>query len=306
MSCNIVEYLGQSVEQDAHQVQRHYISKDNKLTLSCPFRFGACDKALKGLKPICSVRDGDGTLWITCEHRLCSTTKNQRHAFTGNQIKDAPLIQYQKNILAEIATEIYGSGVNIGDIKVKREVSVPVEGGNDYKADFVMLNQGTQNAFNVILEMQGGGETTNTGQITERVNVWENDPSMYNSDLATNVSKAGTLVTNAWRRQQEQFLVKGNVVTQTGGRIVFAVGTLLFDYIYSRIARANLRQLQNHGWTLALISFRENGLNPDNSVRLEIDHSRKLYTNYNTFVRTLTDQGAPCPELFDGPFIDIN
>lgn len=306
MSCSIVEYLGQSIEQNAHQVQRHYISKGNKLTLSCPFRYGACDKALKGYKPICSVRDGDGNLWITCEHRLCSTTKSQRHSSTGKKINNAPLIPYQKSILAEIATEIYGAGITIGDVKVKREVAVPVEGGNTYKADFVMINKGTQNAFNVILEMQGGGETTNTGHITEHVKDWELDHSLYNSDLASSISKAGTLVTNAWRRQQEQFLVKGNVVTQTGGRIVFAVGTLLYDYIHGRIERANLRQLQDHGWTLALISFRENGLKPDNSVQLEIDHSRKLYTNYNTFVRTLTDQGAPCPELFDGPFLDIN
>ena len=305
MSCSIVEYLGKSVEQNTHQVERHYISKDNKLTMSCPFRYGACDKAMKGYKPICSVRDGRGDLWITCEHRLCSTTKNQRHSLTGEIIKDSPLIPYQKNILTEIATEIYGAGVTIDNVKVKREVPVPVEGGSDYKADFVMVNHSSQNAFNIILEMQGGGETTNTGIITQHVTDWEQNQSMYNSDLAINISKAGTLVTNAWRRQQEQFLVKGNVVTQTGGRIVFAVGTLLYDYIYGRIERANLRALQDHGWTLALIAFRENGLNPDLSVKLEIDHERKLYTNYSTFVRTLTDQGAPCPELFYGPYIDI-
>lgn len=306
MSCSIVEYLGKSVEQNTHQAQRHYISKDNKLILSCPFRHGACDKAMKGYKPICSVRDGEGRLWITCEHRLCSTTKNQRHSRTGEIIKDSPLITYQQNILTEIATEIYGAGVNIDDVKVKREVPVPVEGGNDYKADFVMVNHSSQDAFNIILEMQGGGETTNTGHITQRVTDWELDQSWYNSDLANKISKAGTLVTNAWRRQQEQFLVKGNVVTQTGGRIVFAVGTLLYDYIHGRIERANLRELQDHGWTVALIAFRENGLNPDLSVKLEIDHERKLYTNYNTFVRTLTDQGAPCPALFNGPYIDIN
>ena len=224
---------------------------------------------------------------------------------TGEKIEDAPLIQYQRDILVEIATEIYGADVNIGDVSVKREVPVPVEGGSDYKADFVMLNQ-APNSFNAIVEMQGGGETTNTGQITSHVNSWELDQMMVNSDLASNVSKAGTLVTNAWRRQQEQFLVKGNVVTNTGGRMVFAVGTLLFDYINRKIDYAGLRDLEGQGWTLALIAFCENGRNPDHSVRLEIDHGRKLYTNYGSFVRALTDQGEACPALFEGPSLGID
>ena len=57
--------------------------------------------------------------------------------------------------------------------------------------------------------------------------------------------------------QQEQFLVKGNVVDQTTGKIVFVVGRPLFDYLYKRIRNANLRDLRQHNWTLCLLPIKE-------------------------------------------------
>jgi hypothetical protein len=154
--------------------------------------------------------------------------------------------------------------------------------------------------------MQGGGETTGTGKLTKHVASWAESKSPTNANLRESVSGVGTLETNAWRRQQEQFLVKGNVSTQTGGRIVFAVGTLFYEYMHKKISRGNYRDLKGLGWTLAIIAFKEGAQTSLNlPVPLTIDHDRTLYTNFNTFIRVLTDQGGPYPELFDGDFISI-
>ena len=169
-----------------------------------------------------------------------------------------------------------------------------------------MVDKTNKTGVNFILEMQGGGETTNTGKITSHIEQWSEDQSPSNELLRKPISKAGTLETNAWRRQQEQFLVKGNVATQTGGRIVFAVGSLIFDYIHGRItSSASLRDLKGLGWSLALLSIKDEVSQDNLHIDFKIDESRTIYTNYNTFVRTLTDQGAPAPELFQGEFMDI-
>ena len=41
-------------------------------------------------------------------------------------------------------------------------------------------------------------------------------------------------------------------------------------------------------------------------IPLIIDDSKTLFTNYSTFVRFLTDQGAPRPELFEGSFLRLD
>lgn len=305
MTLSVAEYLGINTFQDITQIRPIKDVKNVKPEKQCPFKFGHCDKLTKGNQPVCSVRKQDGTYWIACEHRLCATVKSQRDLTKNTVVSNAPLVGYQKNILQQIAKEIYGEEVNLEQIGIRREEPVPVEGGNTYKADFVMVDLSNKAGINFILEMQGGGETTNTGKITSHIEKWAALESPSNAFLRKQIPGAGTLETNAWRRQQEQFLVKGNVVTQTGGRIVFVVGSLIFDYIYERISRANLRDLKGLGWTLALITIKDKPSSNHEKIELEIDHERVIYTNYNTFVRTLTDQGAPRPELFQGEFSKI-
>lgn len=305
MTVRIAEYLGVNTFQDTKQILPIKNVKATKPVRQCPFKYGHCDKLTKGNQPVCSVRKIDNTHWITCEHRLCATVKSQRDISTNSIVRNAPLVDHQKRILQRISAEIYGDDVNFSNIGIRREEPVPVEGGNTYKADFVMVDKNNKAGVNFILEMQGGGETTNTGKITSHIEQWCEAKSPSNELLREPIPSAGTLETNAWRRQQEQFLVKGNVVTQTGGRIVFAVGSLIFDYIYDRISRSNLRDLKGLGWSLALLSIKDEVSQDNLHIDFKIDESRTIYTNYNTFVRTLTDQGAPRPELFQGEFVDI-
>jgi hypothetical protein len=273
----------------------------------------ACDKVSKGNQPVCSVRKPCGSIWIVCEHRLCSTRQKEKRDVPSELDpsklvkKDVSLdlVPHQVDILFKVAKTIYGNNVDKSTIGVKREVNIPLtEVGNSYHADYVMRNFVAGSKIDeVLLEMQGGGETSSTGAITRHLAEWQQ--SHTNNDFLREFVKANTIETNAWRRQQEQFLVKGNVVSQTGGKIVFAVGKELYDYLSRRFTNANLRDLRKHNWTLCLLAFDEDKSIPVTTgpIPLTVDESRLLFTNYSTFVRFLTDQGGPCPELFEGEFL---
>jgi hypothetical protein len=153
--------------------------------------------------------------------------------------------------------------------------------------------------------MQGGGECS--GSTASHMLDWENSTNRDNALLRTPTSKASVMVTNAWRRQQEQFLVKGNVVSQTGGKIVFAVGSLINKYLQNKFKNTNLTDLRKHNWTLCILPFKEDKSQPaqHGAIPLEVDEENLLFTNYSTFVRFLTDQGVPSPEIFEGDFISL-
>lgn len=211
MAVTVAEYLGVDV-QGAAPIDP--VSYSETATPSCPFRDGQCDKVAQGLKPICSVRDGGGELWISCRHRLCATSP-----------KDKPLTQYQVDVLLQISQTLFGSHLAASDIAVRREVPVRTEGRSPSYADYVMIPKASaapgdfvrRNLGPVVLEMQGGGETSNTGSLTSQVDTWEKtaSPRTTISILKTTVSNVNTIEANAWRRQQEQFLYKGNVAVNS-------------------------------------------------------------------------------------------
>lgn len=309
MSVSVAEYLGQRTDYDASQISP-VIARSGA---QCPFMHRTCDKVSKGNHPVCSVRKSTGSLWIVCEHRLCSTRQKEKTKVPSkkdptkliNGYVEIPLVPHQVDILHQVAKTVYGNQVLKQNVGVKREVTVPLpDAGINYHADYVMRNFTDDGAVNkILLEMQGGGETSSTGAISRHITAWSSQ-NTTNEFLRTIVS-ANPIETNAWRRQQEQFLVKGNVVNQTGGKIVFAVGNLLFDYLQNRFQHANLRDLQDHNWTLCLLAFIEdNSENPQQGpIPLIIDNGRLLFTNYSAFVQFLTNQGGPCPEIFEGEFL---
>ena len=130
---------------------------------------------------------------------------------------------------------------------------------------------------------------------------WESFEYRTNEVLSKPISKAGTLVTNAWRRQQEQFIVKGNIALHSGGGIVFCIGQLLYDYLAERIKGHHLTDLRKHSWTLAILGIKDH-IDDTGRVKIGIDKSRMLFTNYHSFLQVLTNQGNPNPEMFRGEF----
>lgn len=305
MAVQVAEYLGQRTDIDTVNITP-VLPKSGAM---CPFMDRTCDKVSKGNPPVCAVRKSNNKIWIVCEHRLCATRQKKKvpHPTNPKKMIDAQigLVAHQIDILWKIAKTIYRGTFAKTDIGIRREVTVPLpESDNNYHADYVMRNfaQGSK-IDEVLLEMQGGGETSSTGSITRHIEEWKNLSTPTNSFLRTLVN-ANPIETNAWRRQQEQFLVKGNVVSQTGGKMVFAVGELLFDYLESRFKNANLRDLRNHNWTLCILAFVEDDTNTPvpGKIPLKVDDTKLLFTNYSTFVRFLTDQGGPAPEIFEGEF----
>lgn len=296
MGVSVAEYLGQRTDVTTPTI----IPITTKTP--CPFSSGnACMKTGKGKNPVCGVRKEDGTYWIVCENRLCTTKKN------------IPLCTHQQNILLDIARHIYDSSITADQVAVKREVPLKVSDTTDYKADYIMtINDGKSpypGPDRIILEMQGGGETSGTEKLTAIVNAWKNHPTPTNA-LLSQQSKASTLETNAWRRQQEQFIVKGNIAMQTwkGYGIAFCVGTLLYDYLNRKIDFSTLPDLHDHNWTLAIIGIKEDTSLPPTPgpIPLIVDETRLRFTNYQTFVHALINQGIPSPEAFTGTFITLN
>ena len=260
----------------------------------CPFMSGACSKVTQGNKPICSVRGADGIIWIACRNRLCATSKGVLSA-------------YQANVLFGVAKVIFGHNIAMADVGIRREVSMPLGAGKSYHADFVMVRRdagGAHGQSRVVLEMQGGGETSNTGRLTRRISEWEAAETRTNLMLDHHEAGVGLIVTNAWRRQQEQFLVKGNIATQTGGGMVFCVGTLLYDHLLAKLHNVHMQDLAQHNWTLALVEFKEDNDVHHSPISFSVD--RTLFTNYATFVQGLTNQGAPQGNLFSGNFESLD
>lgn len=304
MSASVAEYYGFRTDVDYPVIRPAMIpakweSADD--IPKCPFSSGnPCKKLKSHYEPVCSVRDGDGTLWIACSERLCSTKK------------DLPLCPHQQHILLDIAQHIFEEDIPPKRVCVKREASLAVVEGTTYHADYMMTTTegktSTSGPDRLILEMQGGGETSNTGVLTSHIRRWRGTSFQTNAFLASSTS-ASPLVTNAWRRQQEQFLVKGNIAMKSwkGLGIAFCVGTLLYDYLMGRLANANLPNLKQYNWTLALIGIKEDiSAEPKyGPIPLTVDESRILYTNYQTFVQALINQGEPSPQAFAGEFIDL-
>ncbi|MGR5238399.1 hypothetical protein [Vibrio alfacsensis] len=306
MAIKVAEYLGQRTDVDDINIIPVQLGENHQ----CPFMDGHCSKLSKKLQPVCSVRKKSGTMWIVCEHRLCATPKTKVIQIEGKDKRVAAVLTpHQQKILWDIAQTVYRGQFEQSDIVVNREAPIPIEEtGGKYKADYIMRNLAYGAKIDeILLEMQGGGETSETKKISDHVASWSRQENPTNEYLRTELAKPNTIETNAWRRQQEQFLVKGNIVNQTGGKIVFAIGNLIYDYLYPRVSRANLRDLKEHNWTLCLLGIKEDLSEPAQSgpIPLTIDNERTLFTNYSTFVRTLTDQGGPEPSIFQGKFLSL-
>jgi hypothetical protein len=293
MPIKVAEYLGQRTDIDDPIIQPCL----KKGKYSCPFMNSTCDKVKTGYSPICSVRKTSGELWLTCRHRLCSS-------------RDVSLTDHQITVLSAAANLIYKEQTALEEILIKREEHMQVTSRSKYLADYVMIRKVNNqiDPVKVIIEMQGGGETSNTGLLSQHIKRWEANTAYSNKILSEPIQKVGTLETNAWRRQQEQFIVKGNIVSQTGGKIVFCVGSPLFDYLMEKINVSTLKNLRDHNWTLAIFCFDEDSKRPvqPGPVPLKINQEKILFTNYRTFVDNLTNQGNPAPKIFLGNFLGLD
>ena len=304
MSQFIAEYLGVAVRSGK---PLPLIDSRGKPAVRCPFREGECAKAKKGQVPVCSLRDANSSeLWIVCEHRLCATSP-----------KNTLLSPYQIEMLELVADTVLPSRGQ-GVLVIQREARVRREPGRnrsgDSKADFlaIVIDSDTSKPFEgsprFIIEMQGGGETANTQRMTKLVRKWERRGDQDPDLLLNEAADVNPIETNAWRRQQEQFLIKGSVITRSSGKMAFAMGGRLYDKVMGNLTSPPRPIAVNGGWTLALLGFVEtpSGVKTPDSLGLSIDPNRSLFTDYGAFARSLTDQGSYDPDLFQGDFVSLD
>jgi len=68
-----------------------------------------------------------------------------------------------------------------------------------------------------------------------------------------------------------------------------------------------LPDLKQYNWTLAILGIKEDTAAPivPGPIPLTVDDSRLLYTNYQTFVQALINQGEPSIDAFRGEYVNL-
>ncbi len=287
----IAEYLGQRTEFSQSITP---IKGNSDL---CPFNGFPCRKITSADRkaPICSLRRNE-ELYIVCEERLIST-------------KIEKITSYQQEKLLEVSQYIYNPYIQPVDIGIKSEVSIKIPNKRGaYKADFVikLLNNTieTLSPRGAIMEVQGGGETSNTGNMQRHITNWENG-NLSHSQLTDNLPNVGPIQNNAWKRLQDQIFIKTAIAKHQGYGFIACIGSLLYEQINFKLQ--NIKNLQNQKWELAFITFIEDKSKPitPGAIPLKIEPEKTLFTTFDEFVFAIQNQGVLVPNIFTGIFYDL-
>jgi hypothetical protein len=261
------------------------------LLVECPFSGLPCSK-LHSLDhapehPICSVRveDGDGSdgLYSVCRDRLLPIRTNGYWP---------PNIQ----VLASVAETLF-PGAYPGDVGYRRQITVQVGSGKQVVLDYVLDAPKFLTGKNrVILEVQGGGETSSTGSMTRHVAAWSLLRPPTNALLRRSVPKVGIIPNNAWKRQLEQITRKFPIAQRFGGVFALVMGELLLRYIRG-LFPADCSYFPE--WEIALLGVAETPSTTPGPIR--IDHVQDaLFLSFADFIAAVQD--FPLPEAMPDPF----
>ncbi len=162
MPISIAEYLGYRTDVPFPDIIPSI--RGGAIVPTCPFSGSACIKLEHNppLQPVCSVRvHGAGFTnqpFIVCSNRLIpaqAQTLSPSHTAA----------------LASVAQTLF-PGINPGNVGFRRQVGINLNPGRlmlDYILQIDPATLFTAGSSRVILEIQGGGETSNTGTITRYV-----------------------------------------------------------------------------------------------------------------------------------------
>lgn len=309
MTVSIAEYLGQRTDNDEIiilPVHNQVYANETDLP-KCPFHGNRCKKiAMRQYTkaPICALRRDDGQYYIVCEHRLISTVKRE-------------LNHYRSQMLLRVAEKVFAASIAAHQVEYKREERILVvepdptdKESHDifFSADFILaVPDETVDVYGprrLVVEVQGGGETSNTGAINRYANEWaENHEG--NSFLRSAISGPGTIQTNAWRRMQEQILSKGATAVKSGYGFAAVVGEVIMDYIERVIPKMRTYAVDRDKsqWDIAFIVFTEaHNRNVsslvENAVELVIDEERSMFTRFDLLIEAMKTRGVNAPNAF--------
>lgn len=297
MPLSIAEYLGQRTDVDYPNILPSALGGTPVPT--CPFSGGPCTKlaSSKPNHPVCSVRR-NGEIFIVCSNRLIPA---QARTITPSHMES----------LRSIASHIF-PGISPRDIGFKRQIGVA-----GLFLDYILVAQNApQTVFptRIILEVQGGGETSSTGTITRHINEWASHNSPNNAFLSEQLSTEylrnqcegmkqnapGIIPNNAWKRQLDQIVKKTPIAKRFSGGFVLVVGQILYEYITSK--SIPIHRSYFSGWEIAIIGVEENislitspGAVPITTV------SASTFMSFEDFIAAI--QGFQVPEDVSDPFI---
>lgn len=278
MAVKIIEFLS---------INAHGISpSDSRLANQfCPYIGKTCKKINRELqqKPMCVVESSSGVPLIVCEHRLLSTVMQNPTS-------------YQRSRLLEISKVIFENGIEPQDIEYRYEVTTQLR----QRADFILRDK--RNGDACILEIQGGGETSSTKILSDHVTRWENGEDVGLDDFPVRVTRIGRLATpglipaNAWRRLQEQIIVKGGICVSSNKKFVAAMGKTIYLRLLEKLPLIETMKRQKSGdWNCAFIPYE---IIKGETIDFYLDTDNVLYLDLKELVTSLIEYGVRDDALF--------
>ncbi len=290
MPLSVGEYPGQRTDVDAPQIFPAALRPATAPT--CPFMGRKCSKINRKnpQQPICTVRTTHNKPWIVCTDRLIPARANTS-------------TPYHIATLGAVA-EVLFPGVYPGEVGYRNQVTVSVGTLKKKRVvlDYVLDAREcfTTGRNKVILEVQGGGETSSTGTITRHVSSWASSSRPTNAFLRQGLPGPGIIPNNAWKRQLEQVTRKFPIAERFGGAFALVVGEVLFDDI-QHLFPDDYTYFPE--WEIALISIGESSSRAPGAITFDRVIS-SLFLTFAEFIAAIQAFPLPAdlPDPFDGLF----
>jgi hypothetical protein len=299
----IAEYLGERTDVSPPDIVPTV--RGGSTIPTCPFSGGPCIKLEHNppLQPVCSVRVYDkaisGRPFIVCSNRLIPA---QAKTFIASH----------KAALNAIAQNVF-PGVSANQVGFRRQVGVNTNPGRLYLDYILHVHPSVDYSSGprrVILEVQGGGETSSTGTITRYVDDWIQQSIPTNAFLGQPLSTAylrqhlgtekvnvpGIIPNNAWKRQLDQILKKAIIANHFNGAFALVCGEVLYDYIRRSIPVGGPLFAQ---WEVALIGISEVSSTMPGPLQLT-NVSNTVFMTFADFLGAL--QGFQVSAAMSDPF----
>jgi hypothetical protein len=304
MPIQIAEYLGQRTDTDREILPS---IRGGRQVPMCPFSGDACIKLNHNppLQPVCTVRVHDknyqGEPFIVCSNRLIPA---QAQTLTADHMQ----------ALRSIASAVLPTA-SPQEIGFRRQVGIVTGANARLYLDYVLQVHPDSSYDNgprkIILEIQGGGETSNTGTITRYVEEWTQQENPTNAFLAqlldtdylrtylgeNKVNVPGIIPNNAWKRQLDQIIKKSVLAKHFGGGFALVCGDILYDYIQRSIP---IQQDFFPEWEVAFIGISEVLSSQPGAIPLT-SVSRSTFMTHHDFIQAL--QNFSLPQDINSPFL---
>ena len=210
---------------------------------------------------------------------------------------------YQQSRLLEISQVVFEDGIEPQDVEYRYEVTTKLR----QRADFILRDK--RNGDACILEIQGGGETSSTKILSDHVTKWENGEAVGLDDFPIRVTRSGRLATpglipaNAWRRLQEQIIVKGGICVSSNKKFVAAIGKTIYLRLLEKLPLIDtMKRSKSGAWNCAFIPYE---ISKGEAIDFYIDLDNILYLDLKELVTSLIEYGVRDDELFTSGMIPL-